>query len=441
MYSTIYRQTFIRVADDCPVDAAQVPPAGRTSPSIAWLQYHLITEHPYTYTSDDVLFEVHVRRAGIPPGRQEAERAAFFATPRACLRASPLAKRYGWGIHHDAEGKVALVPLGTEEYRRMANDPSLRQFTAMRSTRARSGVRARGRDAGVSLGEVAGESSDEVPGLGRIEDLDVVGELEELAYSVELVVADGDAHPPVDRLDATEATAEDASGDVHGVDVEQRGDPNGVLVLHLGDQPGGYLLECDVRPEAPALLERNPRVQPRHGEHARTSVSIRDQVPAATPQVQAIRIDDVLPRIGPTAGSVADPQAPAAPQVAKEVRHRLVNVLRGEPSAGVDGDDLTQRQQAAVPVDERGLDARRELLAGAARGGLQSQLTDPRHVHPDQLEHLRLTPGEAVHVDLRSRRERDAAVAPSLGEHRHVRAGQRRDITEDRPRRDAELLG
>jgi hypothetical protein len=136
VYSTIYRQTFIRVADDCPVDVAQIPPAGRTSPSIAELQYQLIAEHPYAYTSDDVLFEVHVRRAKIPPERRTAERAAFVAKPRACLRASPLAKRYGWGIHHDAEGKVALVALGSEEYRRMAEDPTLRQLTAMRSTRA-----------------------------------------------------------------------------------------------------------------------------------------------------------------------------------------------------------------------------------------------------------------------------------------------------------------
>lgn len=136
MHSTIYRNTFIRVAGDCPVDTAQEPPTGRASPSVAELQYQLIAEHPYEYTSDDVLFEVHARRAKIPPERQAAERAAFFAKPRACLRASPLAKRYGWGIHHDAEGKVALVAHGSDEYQRLANDPSLRQLTGMRTKRA-----------------------------------------------------------------------------------------------------------------------------------------------------------------------------------------------------------------------------------------------------------------------------------------------------------------
>jgi hypothetical protein len=47
-----------------------------------------------------------------------------------------LGKRYGWGIHHDADGRVALVALGSDEYEALAGDPAVTQRRAMRSKRA-----------------------------------------------------------------------------------------------------------------------------------------------------------------------------------------------------------------------------------------------------------------------------------------------------------------
>lgn len=136
MGSTDYHDTFIGVAGDCPVSTAEEPPAPAKGPTVASLQYELIAQHPYEFTSDDVLFEVHAIRQGIDEGSRQEAREAFFAKPQACLRSSPLAKRYGWGIHHDAEGRIALVPLGSDEYRALAADPSLKQLAAMRSKRA-----------------------------------------------------------------------------------------------------------------------------------------------------------------------------------------------------------------------------------------------------------------------------------------------------------------
>lgn len=136
MGTTDYRGTFIAVAEDCPVQGAEEPPIGAKGPTIASLQYELIAQHPYEFTSDDVLFAVHAMRQGIPEEAQAEAREAFFAKPQACLRSSPLGKRYGWGIHHDAEGRVALVPLGSEQYEELAADPAVSQTRAMRSKRA-----------------------------------------------------------------------------------------------------------------------------------------------------------------------------------------------------------------------------------------------------------------------------------------------------------------
>lgn len=136
MGSTNYTGSFIQVADDCAAGAAEPPPAGGKAPTVAALQYALISEHPYEFTSDDVLFEVFRIRQDLPAESLDEARAAFFAKGQACLRASPLGKRYGWGIHHDADSRVALVPLGSDEYRKLAADPNVKQLKAMRSKRA-----------------------------------------------------------------------------------------------------------------------------------------------------------------------------------------------------------------------------------------------------------------------------------------------------------------
>lgn len=136
MGSTNYAGTFIQVADDCPTDAAEQPPVGGRAPTVAALQHALMAEHPYEFTSDDVLFEVYATRQGIPAEERAGAREAFFAKDQPCLRSSPLGKRYGWGIHHDADSRVALVPLGSDEYQALAANPTVKQLKAMRSKRA-----------------------------------------------------------------------------------------------------------------------------------------------------------------------------------------------------------------------------------------------------------------------------------------------------------------
>lgn len=135
MGTTNYTDTFIQVAEDCPVLAAEEPPVRGEAPTVAALHYGLIAERPYELTSDDVLFEVYAVRNAVPAEAREEARAAFFAKGQPCLRASPLGKRYGWGIHHDGQSRVALFPLESDWYWALAADPSLKQLRAMRSKR------------------------------------------------------------------------------------------------------------------------------------------------------------------------------------------------------------------------------------------------------------------------------------------------------------------
>lgn len=133
-HTTNYVDTFIEVAEDCPADHATEPPVAE-KPSIAATHYRLIAEQPYARTSDDVIFETYALRNGIGVD-DTAARASFFSKGQPCLRSSPLGKRYGWGVHHDAEGRVALVPRDSAEYTALAADPALAHTRAMRSRRA-----------------------------------------------------------------------------------------------------------------------------------------------------------------------------------------------------------------------------------------------------------------------------------------------------------------
>lgn len=136
LHTTNYTDTFIAVADDCPVDRAEVPASKAGAPSVAELQFKLLHDRPYTLTSDDVLFTVYAERQGIPEGERAGARAVFFSKGQPCMRASPLTKRYGFGVHSDARGRIALVPLGSPEYERFTRDTWLEHVKAMRSKRA-----------------------------------------------------------------------------------------------------------------------------------------------------------------------------------------------------------------------------------------------------------------------------------------------------------------
>ena len=135
VHTTNYTDTFIAVAEDCPVEAAEIPVA-KAEPTIASLHHDLIAAARYALTSEEVIFETYAIRSAISDDERDAAWGAFFAKGQPCLRSSPLGKRYGGGTHHDSLGRVALVAVGTEEYARLAADPALAQTRAMRSRRA-----------------------------------------------------------------------------------------------------------------------------------------------------------------------------------------------------------------------------------------------------------------------------------------------------------------
>lgn len=134
-HTTNYHNTLIQVAEDCPATQAEIPPIKAGEKSVANLQFDLLIDHPYQYTSDDVVFHCYAVKQELGTHELEAAREAFFSKGQPCLRASPLTKRYGWVVHSDAEGRVALYGMETKESEALAADGQTKVVRAMRSKR------------------------------------------------------------------------------------------------------------------------------------------------------------------------------------------------------------------------------------------------------------------------------------------------------------------
>lgn len=135
MKSTNYVNTFIEVAEDCPAAKGEAPPV-RGAPTVARLQFEMLIDSPYKYTSDDVLFHVYASRNNIPQKDLRQARIEFFSKGQACFRSSPLTKRYAWGVHCDAAGRMAISAVESEQHARLASDPNLKHLKGMRTKRA-----------------------------------------------------------------------------------------------------------------------------------------------------------------------------------------------------------------------------------------------------------------------------------------------------------------
>lgn len=122
--------TFILIAEDCPT-AGAVPPLKAGKPTTARFQYELLSEHPYEYNLDELNFAVHCRFNECEP--TPSYKQAFLSRSHPCLRTSPLTRAFGWGVHYDWAGRIAIYPANTIAYQKLIRDPSLNVQRAIRN--------------------------------------------------------------------------------------------------------------------------------------------------------------------------------------------------------------------------------------------------------------------------------------------------------------------
>ena len=134
-HTTDYTNTFIEVSDDSRAESGIEPPLKEEKKSIPRMQYELLKEYPYRFTSDELILELQVMRNEIPDDQREMERERLFSKGQACMRSSNLRKKYGWGIHFDQNSRMAIYGVDSEEYSRLKADPGIAHKKAMRSSK------------------------------------------------------------------------------------------------------------------------------------------------------------------------------------------------------------------------------------------------------------------------------------------------------------------
>lgn len=103
--------------------------------SIAGLEHALLSAHPYCYTPPNLMLEVQRRHKQVRAADLPSFRAWLHAKPQPCMRLSMLPKRWGWGIHFDELGCMAIYGAETSDYRNFAMRSDLRVMSARPSRR------------------------------------------------------------------------------------------------------------------------------------------------------------------------------------------------------------------------------------------------------------------------------------------------------------------
>ncbi|TDL85949.1 hypothetical protein E2R55_23415 [Vibrio vulnificus] len=130
-----YKNTLITISEDSKVSSAKAPVIKNGKLTIAYIEHDLINNNPYKFTQEDVQFKTYLIK-----NQMEAENAAelreqFFSKSKACFRASPLVKNYGWGIHYNNQGKIAIYDVNSEMYNKLLRQDDITKLKGMRSKR------------------------------------------------------------------------------------------------------------------------------------------------------------------------------------------------------------------------------------------------------------------------------------------------------------------
>ena len=135
IHTTNYKNTFIEIADDCPTTIGEIPPIKADAKTAANIQFEMVSKNPYKYTSDEILFQVFADKNDLTNSEYKEAREKYFSKGQPCFRASPLTKRYGWGVHNNKEEKMAIYGAESSEYKKFIADKTLHVVKAMKSNK------------------------------------------------------------------------------------------------------------------------------------------------------------------------------------------------------------------------------------------------------------------------------------------------------------------
>ncbi len=119
------QEELIEVAEDYQGKYAQEPPDGPHK-TIPRYEYELLIADPYKYTERELFEQVHVVQRNRPHLKIDSYN----------IKRSPLVQSFGWGIHRNPEGKLALVALESNRYKELQGSKSVTCTKSYRKNKA-----------------------------------------------------------------------------------------------------------------------------------------------------------------------------------------------------------------------------------------------------------------------------------------------------------------
>lgn len=117
-----YCNVLIQVAEDCPAQKGLTPDSKN---EIAYIGYDELSKNPYKYTELEFYRQVH----HVCRSKPELKIETYD------IRRSVLCKKYGWGIHIDESGRLALVGCETEKYKELLNNILVDKVNSFKKSR------------------------------------------------------------------------------------------------------------------------------------------------------------------------------------------------------------------------------------------------------------------------------------------------------------------
>ena len=124
---TPYTNMLVTVAPDSTANEAVEPPLLKNGKATeARAIWEILLREPYKWLWSELILKVRQ-----DAGKTSVARIIKDATDG--LLSSQLPKKYGWGINHDEEGRVALVAVDSDEYKKLESDPKVKKIHAFRN--------------------------------------------------------------------------------------------------------------------------------------------------------------------------------------------------------------------------------------------------------------------------------------------------------------------
>jgi hypothetical protein len=101
-------EEIILVAEDCPISSSEAPPLGDKK-TIARIDYEVLIENPYVFNEREFFKKVHY----------EQRKRFDLKIETYNIKRSSVVQTYGWGVHRNREGKLALIPMESAEYKKL----------------------------------------------------------------------------------------------------------------------------------------------------------------------------------------------------------------------------------------------------------------------------------------------------------------------------------